>query len=175
MKDINTKQRILYIEDNADQLSLVQSYLESHLDVIVDAASSAGGAELMLNSNCYDLIISDLNLPIVFGTEILEKVLERDPGQPVMLLSEYWEGKAKEEAARIGVEIQPKFSNFEVKDFESFIEQVTQLLAKRPCSTNDAAYGRSERKRILTPIKLISENVSRCRAAMANSGQLRMT
>lgn len=162
------KQRILYIEDDPSQLELLQMYLESHLDVTVDLCSSAGGAEMMLNAKCYDLVISDVNLPIVFGTEILEKVLQRDPSQPVMLLSEYANGKTKEEADRIGVPLQRKFSSFESGTFDEFLRSVRQLLAKRPCTfQTQADAGKAPERLLLPPLRLVSENVKCARASYA--------
>jgi DNA-binding NtrC family response regulator len=164
---MSEKQRILYIEDDPDQLAMLQMYLESHLDVAVDLCSSAGGAEMMLNARCYDLVISDVNLPIVFGTEIVEKVLQRDPGQPVMLLSEYTNGKTKEEADRLGVPLQPKFSSFTSASFDEFIARVRELLAKRPCAFATKAEAEKAERLLLPPIRLVSENVKCARVAYA--------
>jgi len=162
---MNEKQRILYIEDNPEHLELLQRYLEMKLGVIVDLAASAGGAEMLLNARCYDLVISDVNLPIVFGTEIVEQILKRDPGQPVMLLSEHTEGKAKEEAERIGVPLQRKFSSFASGDFDQFLTYVRTLLSQRPCAFNTNADAEKAERMLLPPIRLVSENVQCARAA----------
>src|SRR5688500_6888182 len=83
------KQLVLYIEDNPETLALVQRLLEVELSVICDAAATSAGAEQRLNSNCYDLIISDYNLPGEIGTTIADRVLERDSEQPFMIVTEY--------------------------------------------------------------------------------------
>lgn len=158
--------RVLYIEDDPSLLELLQQYLEGHLDVTVDLCASAGGAEMMLNAHCYDLIISDVNMPVVFGTEIIEKVLQRDPEQPVMLLSEYTGGKTKEEADRIGVPLQRKFSSFESCDFERFLVKVQELLEKRPCAAQaEVIEKRREELREVSPLRLVSEEVECARKA----------
>src|SRR3989442_13136932 len=94
--------RILYVEDNPDQLALVRQLLEHDLPgAIVDVCVTAYGAEAMLNIECYDLVICDVKLPGELGTTVVEKVLERDPNQPVMLMTAYHSDVIKDEVVRI--------------------------------------------------------------------------
>jgi len=86
----------------------------------------------LLNTRCYDVIVCDVNLSGELGTDIAEKILERDPTQPIYLMSEYTGSKVREEAARIGLELQRKLSH---KDPDEFAEEIKKLLDKRPCDT----------------------------------------
>lgn len=127
---------ILYIEDDQTQLELVQRLLEQSLpDVIVEVCCCSEDAEAFLNSRSYDLIICDLALPGELGTDIAEKILERDVDQAIYLMSEYTGSKVREEATRIGLELKRKFSE---KHQEIFVEDIRQLLDKRPCDSATA-------------------------------------
>lgn len=123
---------ILYIEDDQTQLELVQKLLEHSLpDVIVETCFCAEGAEAFLNSRSYDLIICEVALPGELGTDIAGKILERDAGQAIYLMSEYTGSKIREGAARIGLELQRKPSViYQVE----FVEEVKRLLNK-PCDS----------------------------------------
>lgn|GEM_PF-4854530 len=126
------RRRILYIEDDAEQLALVRQLLESSLpDVAVDVCTTEAGAEVHLNSACYDLIICDFSLPgAATGAVIAERVLARDPGQPFYLMSEYVGGNVQAEAARVGLELHGKFSTV---PREEFVRRIRALLALPHC------------------------------------------
>jgi len=125
--------RVLYIEDDPDQSSLVQAMLERRLPgVIVEVCCTAAGAESFLNHRCYDVVICDVNLPGELGIDIAEKILERDPDQPIYLMSEYTGSKFKVAAAEIGLDLQRKFSQ---KDPEEFVADIERMLYQRPCDS----------------------------------------
>lgn len=159
------KQRILYVEDETGTLTAVQKLLETRLPVTVDICTTAQGGALLVNRYCYDLIISDIGLPIIDGIMFIEKVLERDPDQPVMLLSEYDNrGHIKDQADRIGVPITPKFTKTTPAQF---VEMVRDLLTHRPCPDRGEEFdGDPLPHQQLPPIELSSKFVSQVRAAL---------
>jgi CheY-like chemotaxis protein len=136
------RRRILYIEDNAESMALVQTFLEKYLpDVLVDVCTTEAGAEAHLNTTCYDLIICDFRLPgAATGAMIAEKVLARDPGQPFYLMSEYIGGNVKAEADRVGLELHGKFSTVPA---DEFLSRVKTLLQRRPCAEASTAIAES--------------------------------
>lgn len=161
------KRRILYIEDEPAILRSVQMLLELRLPVVVDPCMSAGGAELLLNRYCYDLVICDIGLPVVDGIQIIEKVLQRDPGQPVMLFSEYDSDETRAQAARIGVPVTPKFS---VTPVDEFTRLVSELLEKRPCPEDNHRVRAGADVQPLQPITFINPNASAARMAVQLMG-----
>lgn len=131
------RRKILYIEDSPDQLELVQTLLERNLpDVMVEARCTVDGAEQALNSACYDLIICDVDLPGELGTAIAARILERDPGQPIYLMSEYVGENVHREAARLGLKLHGKFSTVTAAEF---LLAVKVLLERRPCAESAPA------------------------------------
>jgi DNA-binding NarL/FixJ family response regulator len=125
--------RILYIEDDPEQLVMVRALLEHSLPgVVVDVCCTAAGAEGFLNRSCYDVVICDVALPGELGTDIAEKILERDPQQPIYLWSEYTGPNVKADADRIGLELQRKFSE---KDPHVFVAEIRAMMIRRPCAS----------------------------------------
>jgi CheY-like chemotaxis protein len=129
---------ILYVEDNPDQLSLVQTLLEGRIPgVVVDACCTAAGAEGFLNQRCYDVVICDVNLPGELGIDIAERILERDALQPIYLMTEYLGNKFQAAAAELGLELHGKFSQ---RDPTAFIDDIRKVLEQGHCDSSTAKY-----------------------------------
>jgi CheY-like chemotaxis protein len=163
------RQRILYVEDNPELLALVRLLLERDLPVSVDICATAYGAEGMLNQHCYDLIICDVNLPGELGTTVVEKVLDRDPEQPVMLITEYRSPEIKAEVDRLSakfekqVPLAPKFS--EISCPLAFVEKVRHALESNFCE--ERARANAEHCHPAGRISLTSDCVKAARRALA--------
>src|SRR5438128_1085450 len=78
--------RLLVVEDERKVADFVALGLRAEryaVDVVYDGTSAL---ELALNRS-YDLIVLDLMLPGVSGTEVLKRVRERDTVVPVLILT----------------------------------------------------------------------------------------
>jgi DNA-binding response OmpR family regulator len=78
--------RILLIDDEQRILDFLRRGLEAEGMAVDTAADGREGLRLGL-SRAYDLVILDLVMPDVDGHEVLRRVLERTPSQPVLVLS----------------------------------------------------------------------------------------
>jgi two-component system copper resistance phosphate regulon response regulator CusR len=78
--------RILLIDDEQRILDFLRRGLEAEGMAVDTAADGREGLRLGL-SRPYDLVILDLVMPDVDGHEVLRRVLERTPTQPVLVLS----------------------------------------------------------------------------------------
>lgn len=152
----NRTKHILYIEDEPDQAEMVKMFLESNLpEVLVETRSSAAGAEEALNARCFDLVVLDMCLPGgEMGSDIARKILERDPKQPIHLMSAYRGSSCQALAAGVGLPLEPKMAEISP---EQFLECVRCKLNWRPCETIGM--------RPLRPIEIISPHVREARAA----------
>lgn len=80
---------VLYVEDNADNLELVEQILTRHPNVTFLAATNGLAGILLAREHQPDAILMDINMPSMSGLAVLE-VLLGDPktaGIPVVALS----------------------------------------------------------------------------------------
>jgi len=78
---------IMYIEDNVSNLTLVERILEGHPGVeLIPAMQATIGLELA-REHRPDLIVLDLHLPDMPGTEVLERLKAEHPSVPVIVLT----------------------------------------------------------------------------------------
>ena len=92
---------ILVVDDDAGQRSLLESFLTGQGFAVV-TASSGHDALTQLASTCPDMMISDVRMPGLSGLELLERVRERIPGLPVLLVTAYAEIRDAVGAMRSG-------------------------------------------------------------------------
>ena len=78
--------RILLIDDEERILNFVRRGLEAE-GMTVDGARDGGEGLRLALTRSYDLIILDLVMPGLDGHEVLRRILERKPSQPVLILS----------------------------------------------------------------------------------------
>ncbi len=122
--------RILYVEDNDDNVYMLKMRLEllDGFDVVVAQDGEAGCA--MAAAEQPDLILMDLDLPVVDGWEAARR-LKNNPATkqiPIIALTAHALTGSREKALAAGCD------DFDTKpiDFDRLIGKIGQLLAKRP-------------------------------------------
>ena len=96
----NNKYKILVIEDENNIKIFITALLEANSFQAISAESCAGGL-LMFNSHRPDLVILDLMLPDLDGTEFI-RTIRKESGVPVIVLSARSDEKDKVEALDLG-------------------------------------------------------------------------
>ena len=83
------KTRVLVVEDESDIAGLVKHTLERGGDAIVDIASSGDQALKLASEQTPDLIILDLNLPVLGGLEVCRLLRTRPTtaNTPIIMLT----------------------------------------------------------------------------------------
>jgi DNA-binding response OmpR family regulator len=95
--------RVLVVDDERRIVNFVRRGLEAEgLDV--DAADDGEGALRLAFSRSYDLVILDLVMPGLDGHEVLRRILERKPDQPVLVLSALTDTASKVRSLERGAE-----------------------------------------------------------------------
>ena len=77
--------RILIAEDDASLLKVMASFLRKRGAVISEANNGQEAADL-LSKESFDLVLSDVQMPIMTGIELLVKIREKHKTIPVVLL-----------------------------------------------------------------------------------------
>jgi DNA-binding response OmpR family regulator len=78
--------RILIAEDDAPLASFIARTFSAE-DQLTEVAENGEEALQMLAEGGYDLLILDLNLPVLAGTEVLKKIRRSDGDLPILILT----------------------------------------------------------------------------------------
>ena len=78
--------RILIVDDDPDIHALLLSSLRD-MACQADSASSGEQALALLQSNEYDLVLSDVMMPGIDGLELLHHIQQQRPGTPVVVMT----------------------------------------------------------------------------------------
>lgn len=95
--------RILLIDDEQRILDFVGRALRAEGFSVDRTADGAEGLRLAL-SGPYELVILDLLMPGIGGVEVLRRILERKPGQAVLVLSAVTDTGSKVACLELGAE-----------------------------------------------------------------------
>lgn len=80
------EKHILVVDDDTRLRSLLQRYLREQ-NFLVSAAKDVAEAEMFLNNYNFDILIVDIMMPKITGTEFLKKLRENNNSIPVILLT----------------------------------------------------------------------------------------
>ena len=96
--DARGDETILLVEDEAALRAAISEFLESHGYCVVSAANAAEALRVASDyDGVIDLLLTDLVMPGLGGSELADKMLELRPGIRVVYMSGYTERTAKAE------------------------------------------------------------------------------
>lgn len=95
--------RILLVEDEADQRKIIQSILTSQ-GYSVEALADAESAIEQLESQSFDIIISDWKLPGINGEQLLQQVIKTNPETGFILITAHSEASHAINVIRAGAD-----------------------------------------------------------------------
>jgi DNA-binding response OmpR family regulator len=98
-----TRARILIIDDEQGILSFVSRGMAGAGYSVDTAADGAEGLHAALKRS-YDLVILDLLMPGMPGIDVLGRLIERKPSQPVIILSALTDTPSKVNSLELGAE-----------------------------------------------------------------------
>ena len=81
------EQRILIVDDNADELARCVEALEVLDGVVTVGERHSTEAAKLLASEPFDLLVTDLRMPMVDGLDLMRLALAQDPDIPVLILT----------------------------------------------------------------------------------------
>ncbi len=127
--------RILYVEDNTEARESTLDVLHDIFHDITVALDGIDGLE-KFQSEHFDLVITDINMPKLNGIDMVEKIRDKDADVPILITSAYSDSGYFMETIKLGVEgylLKPI-------DLEQFIDALTKALEKIKLRTENEQY-----------------------------------
>jgi YesN/AraC family two-component response regulator len=115
--------RILFVEDETDLVAIISDTLSKLKANYETAENGQIALDKFKASNDFDLIVTDINMPIMNGLELIKNIREIDKDIPVIIMSAHTEPEYIKSAEELGVE------NYLLKpfDFIKFINIISTL------------------------------------------------
>jgi signal transduction histidine kinase/CheY-like chemotaxis protein/ligand-binding sensor domain-containing protein len=87
--------RILVVDDNATNRTILKNQLRQWKALPALAASAEEGLAVLAKESTFDLIISDMQMPVISGVQFAKAVREKSPEIPIILLSSVGDNQSK--------------------------------------------------------------------------------
>ncbi len=117
---------ILLVEDNVDMQEYMRLLLEDECKQLFFASNGKEGIE-QYKQNKPDLIITDLNMPIMNGIIMSKEIKNHDSSQPIVLLTAHGDIQELQEAINIGLNA---FISKPIENIEILFNTIDKLLKK---------------------------------------------
>lgn len=112
--------RMLYVEDNPELREMLQEMLEGDQREVISCATAEQALELW-NASHFDVLVSDIGLPGMSGTDLARRVLAEEPECWVVLCSGYEYGDA---LGALGSRVRSLPKPFEMDDLELLMDEI---------------------------------------------------
>jgi len=115
--------KILFVEDEEDLSNIISDTLNKLQANFKTATNGKIALEKFNEDKDFDLIVTDINMPVMNGLELIKNVREVNKEIPVIIMSAHTEPEYIKSAEELGVE------NYLLKpfDFIKFINLVSEL------------------------------------------------
>ena len=112
--------RILYVEDNAELRETIGLLMEAEGQTVTSCAS-AEEALVLDAGDPFDVLVTDVSLPGMSGTDLARQVLAADPQRWVVLCTGYDLG---EHPAGWGPHVRTLLKPFELEDLDALLASI---------------------------------------------------
>ena len=120
--------KVLYVEDAFDQALLVKAFFNALQGFKVTHTQDGDQALSLIESESWDLLVTDLNLPGTDGFAIIRKLRAVAPSTPILVTTGYTQAQYEEQALRAGADqvlIKPLSQSDFIARVTSMIERPT--------------------------------------------------
>ena len=120
------KIKILFVEDEKELRDIISDTLTKLQANFLTAINGEDGLKVFQNNSDIDLIVTDINMPLMNGLDMIEKIRENNKDFPIVVMSAHTETEYIKKAKELGV------SEYLLKpfDFLKFINLVSELNIK---------------------------------------------
>ncbi len=117
------KVKILFVEDEEDLITIIGDTLTKLQANFQTATNGQLAFDKIMESDDFDLIVTDINMPVMNGLELIEKVRQTNKDLPFIIMSAHTEPEYIKKAEELGID------NYLLKpfDFIKFINLVAEL------------------------------------------------
>jgi YesN/AraC family two-component response regulator len=118
--------KLLFVEDEEDLLSIISDALTKLQADFLTANNGEEALTILKNNPDIDAIITDINMPVMNGLDMIENIIKQDIKIPIIVMSAHTETEYINKAKEFGV------SEYLLKpfDFIKFIELITSMEIK---------------------------------------------
>ena len=95
-------EKILAVDDEPNMLRLLKTILTSKTNYEVMTTNNPLEAAKLLQEESFDLLITDLKMPLMDGMDLIEAVKKIDPALPIIMVTAYGTIETAEEAIQKG-------------------------------------------------------------------------
>jgi DNA-binding NtrC family response regulator len=95
-------ERLLVVDDEPNMLRLLKTILMDKTGYEVDTTNNPLEVEKMLKEQPYDLVVSDLKMPLLDGIDLIEIIKKIDSQIPIIIITAYGTMETAEEAIQKG-------------------------------------------------------------------------
>ena len=118
-----SKFQVLFVEDEQDLVDIISNTLSKLQIKNFTASNGKIGLEILHANPEIDIIVTDINMPIMDGLEMIREIRKTNQNIKIIIMSAHNESEFKEEANNLGI------NDYLVKpfDFMQFIEIISNL------------------------------------------------
>ena len=121
-----SKIKTLVVDDEPNLLDLTRIFLERHNDISVSLACSAKEALAMINTEDFDVVVSDYQMPVMDGLQLLKSLKEIKRDLPFILFT----GKGRESVAVDALNLGASFYLQKGGDPESQFTELANMIRR---------------------------------------------
>lgn len=118
--------KLLFVEDEEDLLSIISDALTKLQANFLTANNGLEALEILKENPDIDAIITDINMPVMNGLDMIKNIIDQDISIPIIVMSAHTETEYINKAQEYGV------SEYLLKpfDFIKFIELIASMEIK---------------------------------------------
>ena len=121
---------ILYVEDNDDLRATIAELLGGP-DRTVTPCANSEEALVACGAGHFDLVVTDVSLPGLSGTELARRLLEKNPAQWIVLCSGY---KFDDHIAQLGPNVRSLPKPFEPEELDELMNDIIAAVRGQPAA-----------------------------------------